>query len=126
MTLLRQGGHNLHDVIVESHIQHTVGLVQDEIVRSAEIEAAQLQVGNQASRSGDNDVGAALEAVAFVFVTFAIVASIYGHAIYIHIIRETLKGLVYLPCQFTRWSHDEAVDGIVGMGMLLQKGENGQ
>ena len=49
--------HDFLDVIHETHIEHPVGFVEDEVAHLAELHVAQLQVRDQAPRRGHHDVG---------------------------------------------------------------------
>ena len=52
------------DVVVETHVQHAVRLVQHQGVQRVELQAAALEVVHDASGRADHDVGAVLQAVA--------------------------------------------------------------
>ena len=65
---------------------------------------------------GNDDTCTRVETTLLLLVAYAIVATIYGNGTdAIEIVGETLHGLVDLLCQFTRWSHDDAVDSILGV-----------
>ena len=46
---------------LETHVQHTIGLVHHEVSDTAQIRLARLQHVDQSSRRGDNDLDAALQ-----------------------------------------------------------------
>ena len=60
LTLLGQVFIDLHNVVMEAHIEHAIGLVEDEEGGAREVYAAHVQVADQAAGRGDNDVGAHL------------------------------------------------------------------
>ena len=47
---------NLHDVVGKAHVEHTVGLVEHEVGGAAQVERAEIDVGDEAAGSGDDDV----------------------------------------------------------------------
>ena len=60
LTRLRELLIDLHNVVMEAHIEHAIGLVEDEEGGAREVYAAHVQVADQAAGRGDNDVGAHL------------------------------------------------------------------
>ena len=52
----RGGGGDFLDVVDEAHVQHAVGFVQHQHFQAREIDAAAIQVVDQAARRGDQDV----------------------------------------------------------------------
>ena len=69
---------NLHDVVVKTHVEHTVGLVEDKEGDLAEVDIAHLQVCQQASRGGYHHVGAELEAALLLGKGLAVGAAVDG------------------------------------------------
>ena len=69
---------NLHDVVVKTHVEHTVGLVEDKEGDLAEVDIAHLQVCQQASRGGYHHVGAELEAALLLSKGLAVGAAVDG------------------------------------------------
>ena len=49
---------NLHDIIVEAHIEHAVGLVEDKERHLRKVHHPGLQMSQKAPRSGDDHIGA--------------------------------------------------------------------
>ena len=124
LTCVRQIARNLLDVVRESHIEHAVGLIEDEERHIAEIGIAHRQMAEEASRSGDYHIGTETETLQFLIVTVAIVATIDGHAAYtVKIIAEALHGLVYLLGEFACGTHDDAVDGVLRAFAILKTAE---
>src|SRR5690606_29965525 len=56
LTLLRDVLEDLVDLRAEAHIEHPIGLVEDEHLDFREIDIAALQVVDQSARRGDEDV----------------------------------------------------------------------
>ena len=54
-------GDNLPDLRLESHVEHSVGLVHDEVRDSSEVDLARLEHVDQSSGGGDDDLGSSLE-----------------------------------------------------------------
>ena len=54
-------GDNLPDLRLESHVEHSVGLVHDEVGHSSEVDLAGLEHVDQSSGGGDDDLGSSLE-----------------------------------------------------------------
>ena len=52
---------NAADVGHEAHVEHAVGLVEDQMLDGVELDRALLEIIEQAAGRGDKDVGAALE-----------------------------------------------------------------
>ena len=63
LLLLRQHREHLLDVVDEAHVEHPVGLVEDEDLDVREVERALAVVVEQAPRRGDEDVDAAAQLV---------------------------------------------------------------
>ncbi len=58
---LRRLGGDALDVVDEAHVEHAVGLVEHEHLELREVDAAALEVVDQAARRGDENVDAAAE-----------------------------------------------------------------
>ncbi len=67
----------------EAHVEHAVGLVENEEANLAQIYIAQRDVGDKATRSSDDDIGTHAEALQLLVVAVAVVAAIYGNAAHI-------------------------------------------
>ncbi len=63
LALLRDGRHDLADVLDEAHVEHPVGLVEHQHVDVAQVEDALAHKVQQAARRGDDDVDAVAERV---------------------------------------------------------------
>ena len=118
---------NLDDIIVESHVEHTVGFVQDEEGCLCQVDMSTLQMADKSARSGNDDVGTRLQSTSFLFKADAVVATIYSHTTHaVQIVAEALYLLVNLLRQLAGWSHDDAVDGILGIKSRTQLVEHRQ
>ena len=127
LTILRQLLYYLHDVVDESHIEHTVGLVEHKEAAAREVEVAHLEVTEQSARCSNQHIGTHTHRAQFLIVAVAIVAAINGHTTYIvEIITKALHGLVYLLSEFASGRHDDAVDGILGIIAIVELRENRQ
>ena len=92
------------DVFRETHVEHAVGLVEDEEAYLAEVYIAQRYMGDEAARGGDDYIGAHAEAAQLLIVTVAVVAAVYGYAAHaLQVIAEALHRLVYLLGEFAGW-----------------------
>ena len=117
----------LFNVFRETHVEHAVGLVEDEERHLAEVGVTHADVADEASWGGYHHVGAQCQAFQFLVVTVAVVATIDGHAAHVvQIIAEALHGLVYLLCQLACGAHDNAVDGVFRVSALVELAQHGQ
>ena len=118
---------NLQDVVRETHVEHTVGLVEDEEREVREVQMSHADVGQQSSRRGNDHVGSHLQSLRLLVEARAIVAAIDGHARHIvEIIAEALHGLVYLLRQFAGGRHHDAVDRIARIAAVVKQTQHGQ
>ena len=119
--------HYGHDIIVETHVEHTVSLIKNKEADSAQIHVAHLDMAKQTPWCGNNHVSSHAQALHLLVIAWTVIATIYGHTAYtVKIIAESLHGLVYLLCQFACGRHDDAVDGIIGIVILVEHTENRQ
>ena len=58
---LRRQQRDALDVVDEAHVEHPVGLVEHQHFQRGQVDAAALEVVDEAARRGDDDVGAARE-----------------------------------------------------------------
>ena len=115
------------DVFRESHVEHAVGLVEDEEAHPAQVYVAQRDMGDEASGCGYHHVGSHAQALELLVVAVAVVAAVYSHAAHaLQIVAEALHGLVYLLCQLACGRHDDAVDGIGGVASVVDLAQYGQ
>ena len=92
------------DVVRETHVEHAVGLVEDEEAYLAEVYIAQRDMGDETARGGDDYIGAHAEAAQLLIVTVAVVAAVYGYAAHaLQVIAEALHRLVYLLGELAGW-----------------------
>ena len=99
-------GKLLHDrlnIIEESHVEHAVGFVENDMGGARKIEVAQLEVRNQATWGGNNDVCTLGKGFALLFKSDAIVTAIDSHAVSFGVIGKTLESLVDLLRKFACW-----------------------
>ena len=88
-----------HDVLRETHVEHTVSLVEYEETYLAEIHVAHIDVGDETAWCGDDHVGSHTKTLELLVVAAGIVATINSHAAHaVQIVTESLHGLVYLLC----------------------------
>ena len=80
LAFFRQILHNLHDVIVETHVEHAVGFVQNEERHFRQVYISHAQVADESSRCGDNHIGSQCQTSLFLLETDSVVSSIYRHA----------------------------------------------
>ena len=127
LDVLRQLAGDGEDVLGEAHVEHAVGLVEDEEAHAREIDVAQRHVGDEAAGGGDDHVGTEGEALELLVVAVAVVAAIDGHARHaVEMVGEALHGLVDLLGQLARRRHDDAVDGVGRIAAVGQLGEDGE
>ena len=88
------------------------------------IEIAELKVRNEASRGGNDDIGALGEGLSFLFEADAVVSAVDSDAVRARVVGKTLQGLVDLLRQFACGRHDEAVHSVVRMRLIAQNGEH--
>ena len=120
LAALRQQFGNLHDVVVEAHIEHTVGLIENEERHTRQVHVAHLQVGQQSARCGNHHVSSQRQSAFLLFKEYAVVSAIDSHAAYRHEVGKALHLLVNLLRQLACGCHDDAVDGIFGVSALRE------
>ena len=85
------------DVFREAHVEHAVGLIENEEAYLAQIYITQGNVGDEATWSSNHDISTHAEALQLLIVAVAVVAAINSHAAHIlQVVAEALHGLVYL------------------------------
>ena len=93
---------DFHDVVRESHVEHTVGLIEYEKAHLAQIDVAQTDVRDETSRRGDDHVDTRLHALQFLVVAVAVVAAVDCHAAHARrVVGKALHGLVDLLGELT-------------------------
>ena len=86
-----------HDVVIESHVEHTVGLVEHEEADTTQIDVAHAYMTEKSARGGYDYVGTHAQATHLLVVACSVVAAIHSHtADAIEIVSEALHSLVYL------------------------------
>ena len=126
LPLLRHMGDDLHDVLRETHVEHTVGLVENQALDVREVDAAVLQVGNHTPRGGDHHVGAHQHAALLDIPALAVAAAVDHRRGDGGIVGEALKLLVDLLRQLARGHDDERLDHIVLVALDQQPVEQRQ
>ena len=126
LTLLGQVFIDLHNVVMEAHVEHTVGLVKDEEGGAREIHTAHVQVADQAAGRGDNDVGAHLQSALLPGVGDAVGTTVDSHRRDGNEVGKAVDLLIDLLRQFARWSHDDSVDRILWISASAQLANDGQ
>ncbi len=87
---------------VKTHIEHTVGLVQNQAIHVRKVDAAVYNVGDQASRSGDHHIGTRLHAALLHVPAAAVAAAVNYGGRNGHIVGKALELHVDLLCQLAR------------------------
>ena len=88
---------------------------------------AEVRVCGSNPLSTQDDVCAALHGPLLLLVADAVVAAIDSHAAdVVQVVGEALHGAVYLLREFAGWRHDDAVDGILGIIIVIKHGKDGQ
>ena len=72
--------HYLHYIVEETHVEHAVGLVENKVLNFAQVDASELQVGDETSGSGYHHVGTAFKAVLLAGKFLAVGTAVDGHA----------------------------------------------
>ena len=103
---------NLHNIVIETHIEHSVGLVEDKERDFGEIDITHAEVSEETPGSCDNDICTHLEAFALLIVGISIGAAIDSDAAHGHKIGEALQLTVDLLRQLASRRHDDAVYGV--------------
>ena len=126
LALGRELSHDLHDIVDEAHVEHTVSLVEHKEGDTAEVDVAKGDMADETSGRGNNDVGTALESAQLLRKTDAVVAAIDRHAADGDEVGEALHGLINLLGELAGGRHNDAVDGIVGEASVAEAAEDRQ
>ena len=121
----RHKGNDLHDIIIEAHVQHTVGLVEDEVLEPLELDIAHVEMGDHPAGRTNDYIGPPRQGLLFGGKVAAITAAINGYRTDIRKIRQPFHVLCDLDGQFPRGDDHQCVDGIIGTG-VQQLIDNGQ
>ncbi len=73
---------NLHYVVIESHVEHAVGLVKNEKFYFREVDVAHLEMCEKAPGGGDYDFGATFEGALLLGESGSISAAVDGKRAY--------------------------------------------
>ena len=116
LALGREHGHDASDVVDEAHVQHAVGLVEDEHLDLAEVERAAAGVVEQAPGRGHHDLDAAEQ---------VLLLRAHGHAAVddgraqTDVLAVVLEAVVHLDGQLARGRHHQHADRVARRGERL-------
>ena len=96
----------LHDVVVETHVEHAVGLIENKILDARKINIRNVQVRDEPPRCGDNDIGTQGQPALLLFPRRAVAPTRYHSRGDGQEIGETGKLHVDLLSQFTSRCHN--------------------
>ena len=117
---------DLHNVVVESHVEHAVGLIENKERYLAQIYVAQADMAYKTAGSGYDDIGTHGKAAFLLLKADAVIASVDGGAGYVGKVGESFNLLVNLLSQFTGGHHNEAIHRVfrvATLGQLVKYGE---
>ena len=117
---------DLHNVVMEAHIEHAVGLVKDEEGGAREVHTAHVQVADQAAGRGDNDVGTHLQSTLLPGIGDAVGATVDSHGGDGNEVRKAVDLLIDLLRQFARRCHNDRIDRILWISASAQLADDGQ
>ena len=107
LLLLRQHREHLLDVVDEAHVEHAIGLVEDEDLDVREVERALAVVVEEATRRGDEDVDAAAQ---LVDLRLHADAAEHDHAGQLRVLAVDADALLDLRGELARRRQDEGAD----------------
>ena len=117
LTLLGQIRDDLHNVVAETHIEHTVGLVQNEALDVRQIDAAIGQVGDQSSGCCDHHVGTHQHTAFLHLPALAVATAIDNGGRYGQKVRKALKLHIDLLCQLACRHDDQRLYDVIGVAL---------
>ena len=104
-----------HDVLVESHVQHAVGFIQNQNLQRAEVNISKGEVGEHSTRSHNDNVCPFSKRFLLLGKFLPRASPINGEARDARIIGKALGGLVDLTGKLTGGHHNERLDfAVVG------------
>jgi len=104
------------DVREETHVKHPVGFVEDEHFQTVEVDVALIEVVEQPSGAGDDEVHTRAE---FVNLWVEAHTAVNGHTAELGVPSEFANGLVDLFGEFASGSDDQGAD-LPGAGVLCR------
>ena len=117
----------LHDIVDETHIQHTVSLIEHEEGTAGEIKVAHLQMTQQSARCSNEHISTKAHTAQLLFVASTIITTIDSHRRHIvEVIAEALHSLIYLLSKFAGGGHHDTIDGIFGIVTVVEHREDRQ
>ena len=116
---------NLHYVVVEAHVEHAVGLVENEEFDLAEIDISHLEMCEHAAGSGDYHLGAAAQGALLLCEAGAVGAAVYGERADGYKVGESVHLCVDLHGELAGGSHHDAFHlvGRLALAELVDDGE---
>lgn len=106
LPILGHIGDDLHDVLAETHVEHTVGLVEDQALDVRKVDAAVLDVRDHAPGGGDHHVRTHQHTALLHIPALAVATAVYDRGRHGQVVRKSLELLVDLLRQFAR-RHDD-------------------
>ncbi len=116
----RQKLYNLHDVVVETHVEHPVGLVEDEIRHFREVDVAHLYMCYEAAGGGDDHIGSEFQCFLLPGECGAVGAAVDCHRGQGQIVGESFHLAVNLLGELAGGSHHDAVHRFLRFGQAVQ------
>ena len=108
-------GGDAHDVLVESHVQHAVGFIQNQNLQRAEVNISKGEVGEHSTRSHNDNVCPFSKRFLLLGKFLPRASPINGEARDARIVGKALGGLVDLTGKLTGGHHNERFDfAVVG------------
>ncbi len=108
LSLGRQQADDRADVVDEAHVEHPIGLVEDEELDGAEVDRSPPHEVKEPTRGGDDDLGAGLELTKLIGQAGA---AVHGHRPQGSMLAVGLDALLDLDGQLTRWNQDQGAHG---------------
>jgi hypothetical protein len=93
----------------EAHVEHAVGLVEDDGCGAGQVDQAAIDIVTEAARGGDDHFGAGLDVAELALLAQA--ADDVG-GMDVHAVDELAEGLVDLDAKFAGGAADEDLDGL--------------
>jgi len=123
LAVCRQPADDGHDVVIETHVQHPVGFIEDKILDAGEVDIVYVHLAQQPSGRSNDDVRSSLQAVDLVSPRAIIPSAVDSDGGERDVETESLHLLVYLLRELARRRHN---DGIEFVGVVVVEGEVGQ
>ena len=109
--------YDLVQVILESHVEHTIRFIQYQALHALERCITHIKMGDHAAGCTGNDIGAQLQGLVFSHKILRIVTAVHCQGTNMRKVRKSFKVLGDLDRKFSRWNYDQcayfAIDMIV-------------